>query len=271
LEALMRPHGRAEISARSPRALGVCERCGFLYNLDRLAWQHDWQQGPRLKNLHHLVCPDCYDEPQESGRTIVLPPDPIPVQNARPEDYVGADNPLSPLGYNVRNAFNPLPAQSLGGNIGTMTLNGGVNAAFDGNPYKRAPQSAALSVSLSSFQNWVGKNWNADPSGTSLTITSTVARLTHIVASFSIYAPSDARFLNSGATGFTLDGSVDSLNWTTIYSSTTTGTVGELITATTTSAAAYPYHRIAIQGDGISTVTIAQAVFNVADAAPNDI
>lgn len=267
----MRPHGRAEISARSPRALAVCDRCGFLYNLDQLSWQYDWQMGPRLKNLRILVCPDCYDEPQESGRTIVLPPDPIPVFNARPEDYAGADNPLSPLGFNVRNMYEPYPVQTLGGNIGTLTLNAGVNAAFDGNPYKRAPMSAALSVSVSSYQNWVGKNWNADPSGTSLTISSTVTPLTHIVSTFSIYAPSDARILNSGATGYTLDGSLDSLNWTTIFSGTTAGTVGELITGTTTSAAPYPYHRINIQGDGISTVVVAQVVFNVSDAAPNDI
>src|SRR5512141_1028275 len=179
----MRPHGRAGISARKPRALGVCERCGFLYNLDMLAWQWDWQQGPRLKNLRKLVCPECYDKPQESGRTIVLPPDPIPVQFARPENYALADNPLSPLGYNVRNLFDPLPQQSLGANIGTMTLNGGVNAAFDGNPYKRAPMSAGLSVSLSSYQNWVGKNWNADPSGTSLTLSSTVTPNSHVVSS----------------------------------------------------------------------------------------
>lgn len=267
----MRPHGRAEISSRQPRALGVCERCGFLWNLDRLAWQWDWQRGPRLFNLRKLVCPECYDKPQESGRTIILPPDPIPVQNSRPENYVNADNPLTTIGYNVRNMFEPYPAQNLGANIGSMTLNGGVNAAFDGNPYKRAPVSAGLSISLSSFQNWVGKNWNAVPSGITLTTPSTVPAQTHSVASFSIYAPNDARFLNSGPTGFHLDGSADSLTWTTIYSSTTAGTIGEVITATTTSAAPYQFHRIAIQGDGFSTVSIAQAVFNVSDAAPNDI
>jgi len=28
----MRPHGRARVSARNPRALAICDRCGFLYN-----------------------------------------------------------------------------------------------------------------------------------------------------------------------------------------------------------------------------------------------
>jgi hypothetical protein len=267
----MRPHGRAAISMRAPRALGICDRCGFMYNLDELQWQWDWQQGPRLFNLRILVCQPCLDIPQESGRTIVLPPDPMPVINSRPENYASADNPLSYLGYNVRDRFTPYPPQSLGGNIGTMTLNAGVDAAFDSNANKPIAQSAALSVSNSSFGNWVGKNWSADPSGTSVTIVSTVPVNTHCVSSFTITAPNDARFLNAGGTGYHLDGSADGATWTTIFSGTTAGTVGEAITASTTSAAFFQYHRIAIQGDGFSNVAIAQAVLNVSDAGVNDI
>ena len=267
----MRPHGRAQISARAPRALGVCQRCGFLYNLDQLRWQWDWKFGPRLWNLRIKVCQPCLDIPQESGRTIVLPPDPIPVAYPLPEDYASADNPLSPLGYNVANRFSPQPPQFLGGNIGTMVQNAGVDAAFDGNFNKRYEVSAALSVSLSSFQNTVGKNWNADPSGTTITLPSTAGVMAHIVSSITITAPNDAPFLRSGATGFHLDGSANGATWTTILSGTTAGTIGESITANTTSGAMFPYHRIAIQGDGTSAVGIAQAVMNVSDAAPNDI
>lgn len=267
----MRPHGRASISARAPRALGVCQRCGFLFNLDTLAWQWDWKQGPRLTNLRVKVCDTCLDVPQESGRTIVLPPDPVPVALALPELYALADNPASYLGYNVANNFSPVVPQSLGGNLGTMTLNGGVNAAFNGNAAKRAEYSAGLSISLSSFGNWVGKNWNADPSGMSLIFPSTAPVVTHTVSSFTITAPNDAKFLNAGATGFHLDGSADSVSWTTLYSGTTAGTIGETITANTTNNGLYQYHRIAIQGDGISQVAIAQAVLNISDQAPNDI
>lgn len=269
----MRPHGRAQISERSPRALGICQRCGFMYNLDRLQWQFDWQQGPRLKNIRIRVCETCLDVPQENGRTIVLPPDPRPVPFALPEDYAAADNPASYLGYNVANNFLPQPPQSLGGNIGNMTLNAGVDAAFDSNTNKRAEMCAALVVSNSSFQNTVGKNWNADPSGTSLTITSTVAVLTHIVSSITLYAPNDQPFLNSatGITGYVLQGSANNATWTTILSGTTAGGAGETITATTTSGAAYQYHRIAIEGDGVSAVAIAQAIMNISDASPNDI
>lgn len=269
----MRPHGNASISADRPRALGICQRCGGMFNLDTLQWQWDWQRGPRLKNLQIKVCLTCLDVPQQSGRTVTLPPDPVPVAFPLPEDYASADNPLSTLGYNVANAFLPNPPQSLGGNIGNMTLNAGVNAAFDGVVNKRAQYCAALSVSNSSFQNTVGKNWGVDPSGTSLTITSTVAAQTHAVRSIRLYAPNDAKFLNSatGITGYRCDGSLNNATWTTIISGTTAGTVGETITASTTSASFYPYHRIAIQGDGISAVAIAQVVMNVSDAAPNDI
>lgn len=269
----MRPHGNAQISARAPRALGICQRCGSMFNLDELQWQWDWQQGPRLKNLRIKVCRTCLDVPQENGRTIRLPPDPVPVAYPLPEDYVAADNPLSTLGYNVADGFAPRPPQSLGGNIGNMTLNAGVDAAFNGITNKRAANCAALSISNSSFQNTVGKNWSADPSGTSLTLPSTVAVLRHVVSSFTLYAPNDRKFLNSasGITGFHLDGSADNATWTTVYSSSTAGTVGEVITANTTSAAFFRYHRIAMQGDGISAIAIAQVVLNVSDAASNDI
>lgn len=41
----------------------------------------------QLQNLNILVCPDCYDKPQIQLKTIILPPDPLPVRNPRPEPY----------------------------------------------------------------------------------------------------------------------------------------------------------------------------------------
>jgi len=267
----MRPHGNAQINARAPRALGICQRCQFMYNLDVLQWQWDWKQGPRLFNLRIKVCPTCLDTPQENGRTITLPPDPVPVAYPLPEDYVGADNPLSPLGFNTADNFLPLPPQTQ--NIGNMTLNAGIDAAFNGVTNKRAELCAALAVSNSSFQNTVGKNWAADKTGTLLTLPSTVPAQTHVVSSFTLTAPNDRPFLNAAtpATGFHLDGSANGATWTTIFSSTTAGSVGETIPANTTSGAAFQYHRVAMAGDGISQIAIAQLVLNVSDGAPNDI
>jgi hypothetical protein len=269
----MRPHGRASISARHPRALAVCQRCGFMYNLDQLKWQWDWQFGPRLRNLMIQVCPTCLDVPQESGRTIVLPPDPVPVAFPLPENYAHADNPLSPLGYMPASNFFPSPPPMLSGNLGNMRQNAGLVAAFDSVTNKRAEYCTALAVSNSSFQNTVGKNWNPDISGTGITLPSTAPQVTHALSSVTLYAPNDRPFLNSptGVTGFHIDGSFDNAIWTTIISGTTSGGIGEVVTVSTTSAVFYPRHRVAIEGDGISAVAIAQAVFNVSDAAPNDI
>jgi hypothetical protein len=274
LEALMRPHGRAQISAKRPRATAICQRCGFMYNLDMLQWQWDWQQGPRLFNLRIQVCETCLDVPQESGRTIVLPEDPVPVKYPLPENYVLADNPLSPLGFSPADNFLPQPPPNRptsGASIGTLRLNAGLNAAFNGTTNKPREMCAALAVSLSSFSNWIGKNWNAQPSGITLTTPSTTAAITHNLSSVTIYAPNDAPFLNSGGTTYHVDGSLDGANWTTLINSTTKGTIGETITANTTNGTFYQYHRVAFLGDGFSAIAVAQAQFSVSDGPPNDI
>lgn len=79
-------HGRAEVDPTSPQAFGVCDRCGFLYNLNRLSWQFQYA-GVGMVNLRLLVCDPCLDVPQPQLQALILPPDPAPVFNARPEDY----------------------------------------------------------------------------------------------------------------------------------------------------------------------------------------
>jgi len=90
-----RPHGRARVSARDPRAFGICDRCNFQYNLQSLTWQFEWQ-GAQLQNRRILVCPICLDVPQENLRSIVLPPDPVPVLNPRPPRVPGEAGPTPP-------------------------------------------------------------------------------------------------------------------------------------------------------------------------------
>jgi hypothetical protein len=82
-----RPHPKdAEVDADHPVPWATCDSCGFIWNHPRLAWQHQWA-GTGLINLRQLKCPRCLDEPQEQLRVIVLPPDPDPLFNARPEQY----------------------------------------------------------------------------------------------------------------------------------------------------------------------------------------
>ena len=83
--------GRARTNAKSPRAFAVCDRCGMWWNRDRLSWQFDWA-GAKLINKRLLVCRTCYDEPQQQLRAIIIPADPVPIQNSRTEDFATAES-----------------------------------------------------------------------------------------------------------------------------------------------------------------------------------
>jgi hypothetical protein len=86
----VRPHGRASVSSRNPRAFAICDRCGFLYNHSQLQWQFDYA-GAGLINKRILVCSPCLDTPQNQLRAIVLPQDPTPINNPRVQDYYAAE------------------------------------------------------------------------------------------------------------------------------------------------------------------------------------
>lgn len=79
-------YGQAVINPAAPEAVGVCDRCGKLYNLRVLRWQMQWR-GTSVQNIHLRVCNTCYDIPNEQLRTLILPPDPMPVMDARTEPY----------------------------------------------------------------------------------------------------------------------------------------------------------------------------------------
>ena len=80
--------GRARTSSVRPQAHAICDRCGARVNFVDLRWQMDWR-GAALQNLRILVCSTCFDRPQEQLRAIVLPRDPDPIINARPENFQG--------------------------------------------------------------------------------------------------------------------------------------------------------------------------------------
>ncbi len=83
----MRRHPRrAAVDSQDPRAWGTDDRSGFVGNHENLQWQWDWA-GNKLINKRVLVYPDMLDEPQRQLGTIILEADPVPVFNARPEQY----------------------------------------------------------------------------------------------------------------------------------------------------------------------------------------
>ena len=104
----------ARVNANDPEAWAVCDRCGFWRNRTDLVWQTAWA-GTHLYNVQILVCSDrCFDIPQEQLRTIILPPDPPPVLNARVPNYAYEEaGPVqSILTANVAQGAILLPVQS---------------------------------------------------------------------------------------------------------------------------------------------------------------
>ena len=83
----MRPHPRRTFTDPSrPEAWGTSDRNGLIYNHRNLRWQYEYA-GTQLINKRILVGPDEWDKPNRQLGTIILPPDPTPIQNARPEYY----------------------------------------------------------------------------------------------------------------------------------------------------------------------------------------
>lgn len=81
-----RPHGRAQVDPQRPSAWASCDRCGLNYNLADLSYQFQWA-GTELINQSIKVCETCLDVPSDFLRTIIIPPDPPPVDQPRPEPY----------------------------------------------------------------------------------------------------------------------------------------------------------------------------------------
>jgi hypothetical protein len=76
--------GKARTDPRRPRAFGVCDQCGTWFNLRTLRWGMEYM-GPGLQRTGFRVCSDCFDQPQDQLRPIILPPDPMPVADPRVE------------------------------------------------------------------------------------------------------------------------------------------------------------------------------------------
>src|SRR5262245_33980055 len=66
----------------------TCDRCGFIWSGVNMAFQFDYVGGPVPQNLGLEVCPRCYDAANYQQKQLVLPPDPPPFGNTRPENYM---------------------------------------------------------------------------------------------------------------------------------------------------------------------------------------
>lgn len=76
--------GYARTDPRAPRAKGVCDDCGRWFLHSRLLRQMEYR-GTALEWTGFFKCRECLDKPQDQLRPILLPPDPVPIMNPRPE------------------------------------------------------------------------------------------------------------------------------------------------------------------------------------------
>lgn len=120
------PRGASKDPHQGPWA--TCDRCGFIYSMSRMQFQYDFVGGPEPQDLHLLVCNKCLDDLNFQQKFFVLPGDPQPFMNTRPEQYVADESswlttengdvlvvgPDQPLTTNIPNpADTPVPAGDL--------------------------------------------------------------------------------------------------------------------------------------------------------------
>lgn len=79
-------HGRARVSTTASSGFASCDYCGQLWNLVDLRPQMEWY-GTSLTDTGFKACRICISKPQDQLRPIILPPDPIPLMQPRPEYY----------------------------------------------------------------------------------------------------------------------------------------------------------------------------------------
>lgn len=70
---------------KSPRGLAICDGCGFMVQHTQLREKKDYRGGSVPVGLSLQVCASCDDVPQPYYRRLLLKPDPVPLQNPRPD------------------------------------------------------------------------------------------------------------------------------------------------------------------------------------------
>ncbi len=82
-----RPHPRRATTNPHDGPWTTCDRCGFVTSMNKMQFQYDFVGGATPQNLGFLVCPTCLDGLSFQNMLLILPPDPAPIFNTRPEPY----------------------------------------------------------------------------------------------------------------------------------------------------------------------------------------
>lgn len=101
--------GRAITNPQAPRGFGVCDHCGLWFNLHKLGYEYQWQ-GTKLINTRFRVCSGCKDKPNPQMKARLAPPDPLPLYDPRPENFIASRfDPTPQSGNPLTTEQNPPP------------------------------------------------------------------------------------------------------------------------------------------------------------------
>lgn len=86
-----RYHSRAKINPYSPQGHGTCDRCSQIVTRAAMIWEMEYR-GNSLMKTGFLVCQRCLDVPYQGRRPIIIPADPVPMKDPRPENFLLEEN-----------------------------------------------------------------------------------------------------------------------------------------------------------------------------------
>lgn len=89
----------------------TCDLCGLIWSGKAMRFQYDFMGGTAPQRTGPLVCPKCEDALNYQQKLLILPPDPPPFRNVRPEQYaVDEAGPTQELAALVNIDDTDLPA-----------------------------------------------------------------------------------------------------------------------------------------------------------------
>ena len=83
-----------DIDVKSPRSVAVCDGCGMWTMHGHLVEKMEYRGGSVPVGTNLYVCGVCDDVPNPYYSKLVLPPDPVPIKNPRPENYALNPEPM---------------------------------------------------------------------------------------------------------------------------------------------------------------------------------
>ena len=83
-----------DIDVKSPRSVAVCDGCGMWTMHAHSVEKMEDRGGSVPVGTNLYVCGVCDDVPNPYYSKLVLPPDPVPIKNPRPENYALNPEPM---------------------------------------------------------------------------------------------------------------------------------------------------------------------------------